>query len=54
MFATLRDAGVPDDKRKALVHTITGKTSTTKMTNEDLDTVLAFAEGGEWSEGEDE
>ncbi len=53
MFATLRDAGVPDDKRKALVHTITGKTSTTKMTNEDLDTVLAFAEGGEWSEEED-
>ena len=50
MFAALRDAGVPDDKRKELVHTITGKTSTTKMTNDDLDLVLAFTEGGQYSE----
>lgn len=45
MFASLRKAGVPDDERKALVHTMTGKTSTKDMTSEDLDTVLAFTKG---------
>jgi hypothetical protein len=53
LFATLRDAGVPDDKRKKLVHTITGKWSTADMDNDDLDLVLAFAKDGEYSE-EDE
>jgi hypothetical protein len=53
LFATLRDAGVPDDKRKELVHTITGKWSTTEMDNDDLDLVLTFAENGEYSESED-
>jgi hypothetical protein len=49
MFATLREAQVPDDKRKELVHTITGKWSTKDMTNDDLDLVLAFSEGGEYT-----
>lgn len=50
LFASLRDAGVPDDKRKELVHSITGKTSTKDMTNDDLDLVLTFTEGGQYSE----
>jgi hypothetical protein len=53
MFASLRDAGVPDEKRKKLVHTICGKWSTKDMDSSDLDTVLAFTKDGEYSE-EDE
>jgi hypothetical protein len=52
LFATLADAGVPRDKFKEVVMTVTGKTSTTDMTNDDLDTVLTFAEGGEYKESE--
>ena len=50
LFSTLRSAGVPDDKRKDLVHTITGKWSTTEMDTEDLDLVLTFARDGQYSE----
>jgi len=48
MFASLRDAGVPDEERKSLVHTICGKWSTKDMTNDDLDTVLTFTAEGEY------
>jgi hypothetical protein len=54
MFAALREAGVPDDQRKDLVHTMTGKWSTKDMTNNDLDIVLDFVEGGEYKPPEDE
>jgi len=50
LFEALKSAGVPNDKRKDLVHTITGKTKTTDMTADDLELVLAFAENGEYSE----
>jgi len=48
LFAALGDAGVPRSEYKNIVKTITGKDSTTQMTNDDLDTVLTFAEGGEY------
>lgn len=48
LFATLREAKVPDDQRKELVHTITGKWSTKEMDDNDLDLVLTFAKDGEF------
>ena len=48
LFAALGDAGVPRDEYKSIVKTITGKDSTTQMTNDDLDSVLTFTKDGQY------
>lgn len=53
LFSTMREAGIPDEKRKDIVKTMTGKDSVRDMTSEDMDLVIDFCKGSQY-QGETE